>query len=147
MNFPISIGFECPMCGEYHMITVELEQYLEYQSVHPNQILDSSRVLSLVCVLIVKRKSLQNFKAVASSRNGRGATHGSRRLYHKILSLSSFFSKKVAQKSPQKSRNFCATCTKRGPPLPLFHSLIGPYDTDRETEAYGLDAGTALDSI
>lgn len=32
MNFPISIGFECPMCGKYHMITVELEQYLEYQS-------------------------------------------------------------------------------------------------------------------
>lgn len=32
MNFPISIDFECPMCGKYHMITVELEQYLKYQS-------------------------------------------------------------------------------------------------------------------
>lgn len=32
MNFPISVGFECPMCGEYHMLTVDLEQYLNYQS-------------------------------------------------------------------------------------------------------------------
>jgi hypothetical protein len=32
MKFPISIGFECPMCGEYHMLTVEMKQYLEYQS-------------------------------------------------------------------------------------------------------------------
>ena len=32
MKFPISVGFECPMCGEYHMLTVDLEQYLNYQS-------------------------------------------------------------------------------------------------------------------
>lgn len=32
MNFPISVGFECPMCGKYHMLTIDLEQYLNYQS-------------------------------------------------------------------------------------------------------------------
>ncbi len=32
MKFPITIGFECPMCGAYHMLTVEMEQYLDYQS-------------------------------------------------------------------------------------------------------------------
>ena len=32
MKFPISIGFKCPMCGEYHMLTVEMKQYFDYQS-------------------------------------------------------------------------------------------------------------------
>ena len=32
MKFPITMGFVCPMCNAYHTLTVELEQYLEYQS-------------------------------------------------------------------------------------------------------------------
>ncbi len=32
MNFPITLGFVCPMCSTYHTLTVELEQYLNYQS-------------------------------------------------------------------------------------------------------------------
>lgn len=27
---PITIGFDCPMCGAHHALTVELEQYLNY---------------------------------------------------------------------------------------------------------------------
>ena len=32
MNFPITAGFVCPMCNTYHTLTVELEQYLNYQA-------------------------------------------------------------------------------------------------------------------
>ncbi len=32
MNFPITAGFVCPMCNTYHTLTVELKQYLDYQS-------------------------------------------------------------------------------------------------------------------
>jgi Zn ribbon nucleic-acid-binding protein len=32
MKFPITMGFVCPMCNTYHTLTVELEQYLNYQS-------------------------------------------------------------------------------------------------------------------
>jgi len=32
MKFPISVTFECPMCSKYHYLTVEAEQYLDFQS-------------------------------------------------------------------------------------------------------------------
>lgn len=32
MKFPISVTFECPMCGKYHFLTVEAEEFLNFQS-------------------------------------------------------------------------------------------------------------------
>ncbi len=32
MILPITLGFVCPMCNTYHTLTVEMEQYLDYQS-------------------------------------------------------------------------------------------------------------------
>ena len=32
MILPITASFVCPMCNTYHTLTVELEQYLNYQA-------------------------------------------------------------------------------------------------------------------
>ena len=31
MKFPISVTFECPMCGAYHTLTVDMTRFLLYQ--------------------------------------------------------------------------------------------------------------------
>ena len=32
MENNITIGFTCPMCGIYHFLNIDFEQYLDYQS-------------------------------------------------------------------------------------------------------------------
>ena len=32
MENTITVGFTCPMCGTYHFLEVNFEQYLNYQS-------------------------------------------------------------------------------------------------------------------
>lgn len=29
---PAIVGFDCPMCGKYHTLTVDIKEYYDYQS-------------------------------------------------------------------------------------------------------------------